>query len=83
MAANRATTRRRSARIAFDDDDAPVVKRARTETNSIAKKVNGTTKKTDKKGESGGHAAGRGHAAGGTRLCTNHAPEMQDHRKIS
>ncbi|KAF1957769.1 hypothetical protein CC80DRAFT_469728 [Byssothecium circinans] len=48
MAANRPTTRRRSVKQAFDDDDAPAPKRARIETNGAAKKTNGATKKTAK-----------------------------------
>ncbi|KAJ4290446.1 hypothetical protein N0V90_010662 [Kalmusia sp. IMI 367209] len=48
MATNRATARRRSARAAFDDDDAPAVKRAKTEVNGTAKKANGATKKAAK-----------------------------------
>ncbi|KAF1971036.1 hypothetical protein BU23DRAFT_537229 [Bimuria novae-zelandiae CBS 107.79] len=48
MATNRATARRRSARTAFEDDDAPAVKRAKTETNGTAKKTNGATRRTAK-----------------------------------
>ncbi|KAL5119978.1 hypothetical protein ACEQ8H_002076 [Pleosporales sp. CAS-2024a] len=38
MAANRPTTRRRSVKQAFEDDEAPAPKRPRTELNSTAKK---------------------------------------------
>ncbi|KAL5412026.1 hypothetical protein PMIN03_004499 [Paraphaeosphaeria minitans] len=48
MATNRATARRRSARTAFEDDDAPVVKRAKTEVTAPAKKTNGATRKAAK-----------------------------------
>jgi hypothetical protein len=51
MATNRATARRRSARTAFEDDDAPIVKRAKTEANGPAKKTNGVTRKAAKTGE--------------------------------
>jgi kinetochore protein Mis13/DSN1 len=51
MATNRATARRRSARTAFEDDDAPVVKRAKTDVNGPAKKTNGVTRKAAKTGE--------------------------------
>lgn len=53
MATNRATTRRRSARAAFEDDDAPAVKRAKTESVGTAKKANGVAKKAAKTGELG------------------------------
>ena len=53
MATNRASARRRSARTAFEDDDAPAVKRAKTETNGTAKKTTGAARKTAAKtGES-------------------------------
>jgi kinetochore protein Mis13/DSN1 len=48
MAANRSTTRRRSAKQAFEDDDAPAPKRPRTEVNGTSKRANGVTKKTAK-----------------------------------
>ncbi|KAF2260175.1 kinetochore protein Mis13 [Lojkania enalia] len=48
MAANRTTTRRRSAKQAFEDDDAPVAKRLRTETNGAGKRMTGATKKAAK-----------------------------------
>jgi len=51
MATNRPTTRRRSVKTAFDDDDAPVAKRAKTEVNAASKRTNGATKKAVKAGE--------------------------------
>ncbi|KAL1606390.1 hypothetical protein SLS60_003793 [Paraconiothyrium brasiliense] len=48
MATNGATARRRSARTAFEEDDAPATKRAKTEVNRTAKKTNGATKKATK-----------------------------------
>ncbi|KAJ4356601.1 uncharacterized protein N0V89_004636 [Didymosphaeria variabile] len=48
MATNRATARRRSARTAFEEEDAPATKRAKTEVNRTAKKTNGATKKAAK-----------------------------------
>ena len=51
-AMNRPTTRRRSVRHAFEDDDAPVAKRAKTEVNGAGKKAaGGATKKAAKAGE--------------------------------
>ncbi|KAH7067290.1 Mis12-Mtw1 protein family-domain-containing protein [Paraphoma chrysanthemicola] len=47
MAANRPTTRRRSVKQAFDDDDAPAPKRPRTEVNGAGKKA-GAAKKAAK-----------------------------------
>ncbi|KAF2023550.1 hypothetical protein EK21DRAFT_80629 [Setomelanomma holmii] len=47
MAANRPTTRRRSVKQAFDDDDAPAPKRPKTEMNGTGKKA-GTAKKPAK-----------------------------------
>ncbi|KAH7384319.1 Mis12-Mtw1 protein family-domain-containing protein [Phaeosphaeria sp. MPI-PUGE-AT-0046c] len=47
MAANRPTTRRRSVKQAFEDDDAPAPKRPRTEVNGTAKRA-GATRKTAK-----------------------------------
>ncbi|KAL6709078.1 hypothetical protein ACN47E_001894 [Coniothyrium glycines] len=46
MATNRPTTRRRSVKQAFDEDDAPAHKRARTDTNGTTKKVAATKKTT-------------------------------------
>ncbi|KAF2252261.1 hypothetical protein BU26DRAFT_479830 [Trematosphaeria pertusa] len=49
MAANRPTTRRRSVKHAFeDDDDAPAAKRPKTEMNGASKRTNGATKKAAK-----------------------------------
>jgi kinetochore protein Mis13/DSN1 len=48
MAANRPTTRRRSAKQAFDDDDAPAPKRPRAEVNGAGKRAAGETKKAAK-----------------------------------
>jgi hypothetical protein len=50
MAANRPTTRRRSVKQAFEDDDAPAPtsKRPRTEANGTSKRTNGATKKAAK-----------------------------------
>lgn len=48
MATNRPTTRRRSAKQAFEDDDAPVLKRPKTEVNGTAKRTAAATKKTTK-----------------------------------
>jgi kinetochore protein Mis13/DSN1 len=48
MAANRPTTRRRSARQAFEDDDAPAPKRPRAEGNGATKRTAGATKKAAK-----------------------------------
>lgn len=49
MATNRPTTRRRSAKQAFEDDDAPAVqKRPRTEVNGVSKKATAAQKKTAK-----------------------------------
>lgn len=47
MATNRPTTRRRSVKQAFEDDDAPAPKRPRTEVNGTGKRA-GATKKTAK-----------------------------------
>ncbi|KAJ4362304.1 hypothetical protein N0V83_010397 [Neocucurbitaria cava] len=41
MATNRPTTRRRSVKQAFDDDDAPAPKRPKTEVNGTTKRANG------------------------------------------
>jgi kinetochore protein Mis13/DSN1 len=48
MAANRPTTRRRSARQAFEDDDAPAPKRPRAEVNGTTKRAAGAVKKAAK-----------------------------------
>ena len=48
MAANRSTTRRRSVKQAFEEDDAPAPKRPQTEANGTSKRANGTTRKTAK-----------------------------------
>lgn len=48
MAANRPTTRRRSVKQAFEDDDAPAPKRPRTEVNGTSKRANGVVKKAVK-----------------------------------
>jgi kinetochore protein Mis13/DSN1 len=48
MATNRPTTRRRSQRQAFDEDDAPAPKRPKTEVNGTTKRATGATKKTIK-----------------------------------
>ncbi|KAI4665582.1 uncharacterized protein J4E78_003044 [Alternaria triticimaculans] len=50
MATNRPTTRRRSARQAFDDDDAPAptTKRAKADVNGTSKKATAAPKKTAK-----------------------------------
>ena len=53
MATNRPTTRRRSVKTAFEDDDAPVAKRAKTEVNGASKRTNGAAKKAPKGGEFG------------------------------
>lgn len=58
MATNRATARRRSARTAFEDDDAPAVKRAKTDVNGTGKRTNGATKKAAKTGEFGASVVG-------------------------
>lgn len=44
MATNRPTTRRRSVKQAFEDDDAPAPKRPRTEANGTSKRANGAKK---------------------------------------
>jgi kinetochore protein Mis13/DSN1 len=44
MATNRPTTRRKSEKRAFDDDDAPAPKRPKTEVNGTSKKATATTK---------------------------------------
>ncbi|KAF1846901.1 kinetochore protein Mis13 [Cucurbitaria berberidis CBS 394.84] len=41
MATNRPTTRRRSVKQAFDDDEAPAPKRSKTEVNGASKRANG------------------------------------------
>jgi kinetochore protein Mis13/DSN1 len=48
MAANRPTTRRRSARQAFEEDDAPAPKRPRAEVNGATKRTAGAVKKATK-----------------------------------
>lgn len=50
MASNRPSTRRRSAKQAFDDDDAPATKRVKADLNGTSKKATATTttKKTTK-----------------------------------
>jgi hypothetical protein len=48
MATNRPTTRRRSVKQAFEDDEAPAPKRPRTDVNGASKRANGTTKKAAK-----------------------------------
>ncbi|KAE8853386.1 hypothetical protein PTNB73_02290 [Pyrenophora teres f. teres] len=48
MATNRPTTRRRSAKQAFDDDNAPALKRPKTEVNGTAKRTAAATKKSAK-----------------------------------
>ncbi|KAF2190195.1 hypothetical protein K469DRAFT_699805 [Zopfia rhizophila CBS 207.26] len=45
---NRPNTRRRSVKHAFEEDDAPVAKRAKTEVNGTGRRMNGATKKTAK-----------------------------------
>jgi kinetochore protein Mis13/DSN1 len=44
MATNRPTTRRKSEKRAFDDDDAPAPKRPKTEVNGTSKRATATTK---------------------------------------
>lgn len=53
MAANRPSTRRRSARTTFEEEDAPAPKRPKTEVNGTGKRANGAIKKAAKTGESG------------------------------
>ncbi|ORY19488.1 kinetochore protein Mis13 [Clohesyomyces aquaticus] len=48
MASNRPTTRRRSTKHPFEDDDAPAAKRAKTEVNGTGRETNGATKRTAK-----------------------------------
>ncbi|KAF2848108.1 hypothetical protein T440DRAFT_520299 [Plenodomus tracheiphilus IPT5] len=48
MATNRPTTRRRSVKQAFEDDDAPAPKRPRTEVNGTTKRATAATKKATK-----------------------------------
>ncbi|KAF2112929.1 kinetochore protein Mis13 [Lophiotrema nucula] len=48
MATNRTMTRRRSVTQAFEDEDAPAAKRAKTEVNGAGKRANGATKKAAK-----------------------------------
>lgn len=48
MATNRPTTRRRSVKQAFEDDDAPAPKRSKTEAAGASKRVNGATSKAAK-----------------------------------
>jgi kinetochore protein Mis13/DSN1 len=48
MAANRPTTRRRSVKQAFEDDDAPAPKRPKTELNGATKRTTGAAKKAAK-----------------------------------
>ncbi|PVI01459.1 hypothetical protein DM02DRAFT_524946 [Periconia macrospinosa] len=48
MATNRPTTRRRSVKNAFEEEDAPAPKRMKTEINGAGKKTNGATKKAPK-----------------------------------
>lgn len=48
MATNRPTTRRRSVKQAFEDDDAPAPKRPKTETTGTGKRAAGATKKATK-----------------------------------
>ncbi|KAA8618514.1 Kinetochore protein Mis13 [Pyrenophora tritici-repentis] len=48
MATNRPTTRRRSAKQAFEDDDAPALKRPKTEVNGTVKRTAAATKKATK-----------------------------------
>lgn len=43
---NRPTTRRRSQKHAFEDDDAPAAKRAKTEVNGTGKKTNGAARQS-------------------------------------
>jgi hypothetical protein len=50
-AMNRPTTRRRSAKHGFDDEDAPAAKRPKTEVNGTGKRTNGASKKAAKAGE--------------------------------
>jgi kinetochore protein Mis13/DSN1 len=45
MATNRPTTRRRSAKEAFDNDDAPAPKKSRTEVNGTSKRTTATASK--------------------------------------
>lgn len=68
MATNRATARRRSARTAFEDDDAPVVKRAKTEVTATAKRTNGATRKAAKTGKLGVFVAWSGVFRGFNRV---------------
>ncbi len=48
MAANRPTTRRRSVKQAFEDDDAPAPKRPKTESSATSKRGNSATAKAAK-----------------------------------
>ncbi|OAL46726.1 hypothetical protein IQ07DRAFT_573467 [Pyrenochaeta sp. DS3sAY3a] len=48
MATNRPTTRRRSVKQAFEDDDAPAPKRSKTEAAGASKRVNGAASKAAK-----------------------------------
>ncbi|PSN66396.1 hypothetical protein BS50DRAFT_622076 [Corynespora cassiicola Philippines] len=48
MATNRPTTRRRSSRQAFEEDDAPAPKRPKTDVNGAGKRTNGAAKKSAK-----------------------------------
>jgi kinetochore protein Mis13/DSN1 len=50
MATNRPTTRRKSTKHTYEDEDAPPAKRPRTEVNGTGRKTNGTTKKAPKTG---------------------------------
>jgi kinetochore protein Mis13/DSN1 len=50
MATNRPTTRRKSTKHPFEEDDAPPAKRPRTELNGTGRKTNGATKKAPKTG---------------------------------
>ena len=77
MATNRATARRRSARAAFEDDDAPAVKRAKTETNGTAKKTNGATRKIAKTGESGATVELPSRVVGGSKTRAGRVLEAQ------
>lgn len=48
MATNRPTTRRRSVKQAFEDDDAPAPKRPKTDINTTSKRVTAATRKAAK-----------------------------------
>jgi kinetochore protein Mis13/DSN1 len=64
MAKNRPTTRRRSVKTAFEEDDAPVAKRPKTEVNGVNKRASGATKKTAKTAGEFGSSCGFGGVLG-------------------